>query len=125
MLKGPFERYVNADRHQQRMLYDHARAAPDFAIRDPVLVRTRGHPTGSTRCNLSHFEHVENGLNPTRRRLCGRCGHSGHNASTCRHVAQDQTSSAEPPALRRIGDIAHFDPVLDAVNAAANIKVLM
>ena len=66
VLKELLEGYVNDDRHQQRMLYDHAIAAPDFEIRDPVLVRTRGRPTGSTCRSLSHFEHVENALNPKR-----------------------------------------------------------
>ena len=42
VLKGLLEMYVNADRHQQRMLYGHAIAVLDSAIRDPVLVRTRG-----------------------------------------------------------------------------------
>ena len=40
------------------MLYDLAIAALDSAKRDPVLVRTRGLPTGSSH-RLSHFEHVE------------------------------------------------------------------
>ena len=38
---------------------------PDSAIRDHVLVRTRGRPICSTRRNLSHFEHVEDEFNPT------------------------------------------------------------
>ena len=48
VLKGLLERYVNGDRHQHRMLFDHAIAAPDSAIRDPVLVRTHGRPAGFT-----------------------------------------------------------------------------
>ena len=36
-----------------------------------------------------------------------------------------QASPAAPLALRRIEDIAHFDPILDAVDAASNIEVLM
>ena len=114
-----------AGRNQQRILYDYAIADPGSAIRDHVLVRMRGRPTGSTRRNLSHFEHVENVFNPTRRRRCGRYGNLGHNARTCRQVAHSQASPVAPPALRRIEDIAHFDPVLDAVNAASNIEVLM
>ena len=45
VLKELLERYVSADRHQQRMLYDHAIATPDSSIRDHELIRTRGRPT--------------------------------------------------------------------------------
>ena len=36
-----------------------------------------------------------------------------------------QTSPELPPTLRQTEDITHFDPVLDAVNAASNIELLM
>ena len=113
---------MNADRHQRRMLYDHAIVIPDPAIRDPVLVRTRGRPSCSTRRNLSQFKHVENAFNPKRHRRCGRCGNSGHNARTCRQAAQAQAVPAAPPELRQIEDIAHFDHVFDAVNTVSNIE---
>ena len=110
---------MNSDR-PKRMLYDHAIAASDYAIRDPVLVRTRGRPTGTTRRNLSHFEHVENSFNPKRRRRCGRCGNLGQNARTCRQAAQLPVVPAAPPASRQIEDISHFDHILDDFNAVSN-----
>ncbi|TDH69135.1 hypothetical protein CCR75_003185 [Bremia lactucae] len=58
MLRGLRERYANADRHRQMMLYDYALAAPDSAFRDPVLVWTRGRPAGISQRNLSRFEHI-------------------------------------------------------------------
>ena len=47
MLIELLEMNVNADRHQQRMLYGQVIASPDSSIRIPVLGRTRGRPTGS------------------------------------------------------------------------------
>ena len=47
----------------------------------------------------------------------------GHNERTCRQAAQAQAVPVAPPALRQIYDIAHFDPVLDAVNAASKIEL--
>ena len=44
VLKELLERYVSANGHQQRMLYDHDIATPDSAIRDHELVRTPGRP---------------------------------------------------------------------------------
>ena len=38
-------------------------------------------------------------------------------------AAQAQAVPAAHLALRQIEDIAHFDPVLDAVNAASNIEL--
>ena len=52
VLKVLLERYVNADRHQQRILYDNSIAAPDSAERDPVLVTTRGRRTRSIHRNF-------------------------------------------------------------------------
>ena len=122
VLKGLLERYVNTERHHQRMLYDHAISAPDSAIHEPLLVRTRGRPTRSTRRNLCQFEHLENAFNPKPRR-CGSCESLGHNATTCRQAAQAQAVPPAPPALRQIEDIAHFDHVIDDVNAAPSIEL--
>ena len=113
---------MNSDR-PKRMLYDHAIAASDYAIRDPVLVRTRGRPTGTTRRNLSHFEHVENAFNPKSHRRCELCDDLGHKSRKCRQFVQAQAVPVAPPVLRQIEDIAHFDPVIDAVNAASNIEL--
>ena len=110
-------------RHQQKMLYDHAIADQDSAIRHHVLVKASGRPTGSTCRNLSHYKHVENTLNPKRRRRCGRCGNLGHNGRACRQAAQAQAVPTAPPSLWQIEDIYHFDHVLDAVNAASNIEL--
>ena len=105
------------------MIYDHSIAAPNAAIRNHVLVRKRGRSTRFTRLNLSHFWHVQNAFNLERRRRCGRCGNLRNDARTCCQAAQAQAVPAALPALGQSEDAAHFDPRLDAVNAASKIRL--
>ncbi|KAI9914560.1 hypothetical protein PsorP6_007451 [Peronosclerospora sorghi] len=62
-----------------------------FVMRNPVVARTRGRPSGSqnssTKRDPSLFEHVE--ANILKKRRCGVCKAEGHNKQTCPRIAVD------------------------------------
>lgn len=83
------QRLGNVLPHQQQLLLRSLVnvARQDLEVRNPLIVQTRGRPTGSTRRNPSAFEYAEqiqqHPIQPQRIRSCGICNTVGHNSRTC------------------------------------------
>lgn len=82
-LAGITHQYAIANNHRKRVLLDHVLQVPDGTMHDPVMIQTRGRPTGSTRRDPSQFERVGSPLEAPLRRRCRNCNREGHNARTC------------------------------------------
>ncbi|KAI9922607.1 hypothetical protein PsorP6_000404 [Peronosclerospora sorghi] len=87
-------RYDDMGAYQQAMLrlaLENLDSPHAFVMRNPVVARTRGRPSGShnssTKRDPSLFEHVE--ANILKKRRCGVCKAEGHNKQTCPRIAVD------------------------------------